>query len=149
MTQFIAAAKAGFAAGSGCARANGKAREFQVRIPARFLKDPEISPAAKLLRVLLAAFADAQTGRTYLSLRRIEQLMGCGRIARQKAQRELAAAGWIRLERKRLGRGRWGRRVFVLGEPADPPQSNFSTVVNLDRIVISHVKSSHPFPQSF
>jgi hypothetical protein len=38
-------------------------RDYFVRTPARFLKDPRISPQAKLLRVLIGAFADERSGR--------------------------------------------------------------------------------------
>ena len=95
-------------------------REFRVLVPARFIKDPNISPQAKLLRVILGAFADGKTGRTYVGLRTVERLMGCGRDARRRAQRELVRAGWLRLERKPAARGRWGCRLFILCEPRSP-----------------------------
>ncbi len=68
-------------------------KDYYARIAARFLKDPLISPDAKLLRTVLAAFADQRTGRTFVSLRRIERLMRCGRKRRSAAQNELVAAG--------------------------------------------------------
>ena len=91
--------------------------DFYVRLPARFLKDTAISAKAKLLRVILGAFADGQTGRAYVGGARIESLMQCGRAAREKAQRELCTAGWLRLEWQRAAHGRFARRVYVLAEP--------------------------------
>jgi hypothetical protein len=40
----------------------GRASDFRVQISARFLKDPTISPKAKLLCAILRAYADAKTG---------------------------------------------------------------------------------------
>ena len=74
-------------AGSGCAPANAKRRGFQIFVPARLIKDPAISPQAKLLCVILGVYADGKTGRTYVGLRTVERLTGCGRDARQRAQR--------------------------------------------------------------
>ncbi|MBI3669176.1 MAG: hypothetical protein HY237_05295 [Acidobacteria bacterium] len=54
-------------------------RDFYVRVPARLLKDPKLSPEAKLLRVILAAYADARTGRTFVGLATLERLLRCGR----------------------------------------------------------------------
>jgi len=92
-------------------------RDYYARLAARFLKDPLISPDAKLLRALLAAFADQRTGRTYVSLRRIQLLMRCGRKRRSCAQNELAAAGWLKLIRERAYGGRLGRLTYLLCEP--------------------------------
>jgi hypothetical protein len=92
-------------------------RDYYARLAARFLKDPLISPDAKLLRALLAAFADQRTGRTYVSLRRIQLLMRCGRKRRSAAQNELAAAGWLKLIRERAYGGRLGRLTYLLCEP--------------------------------
>jgi hypothetical protein len=92
-------------------------RDYYARLAARFLKDPLISPDAKLLRALLAAFADERTGRTYVSLRRIQLLMRCGRQRRSSAQNELVAAGWLKLIRERAYGGRLGRLTYLLCEP--------------------------------
>lgn len=92
---------------------NGK-REFFCRIPASLVKDSALSPAAKVLYLVLAAHADARTGRTFVRLRTIERLLRWGRWKRENAQKELAASGWLRLTRKPCARGRWGTRVFVL-----------------------------------
>jgi hypothetical protein len=92
-------------------------REFRFAVPARLIKDPHLSPAAKLLRVILAAYADARTGRAHVALKTIERLMRCSRTRRERAQRELVAAGWLQLERERMGRGLLGRRIFLLCEP--------------------------------
>jgi hypothetical protein len=95
-------------------------RDYYARLSARFLKDPLISPGAKLLRALLAAFADERTGRTFVSLRRLERLMRCGRKRRSAAQNELVAAGWLQLVRERAYGGRLGRLSFRLCEPPPP-----------------------------
>ena len=102
-------------------------RDYYARLAARFLKDPLISPDAKLLRALLAAFADERTGRTFVSLRRIERLMRCGRKRRSAAQNELVAAGWLQLVRERAYGGRLGRLSFRLCEPppSEPPVGPF------------------------
>jgi hypothetical protein len=89
-------------------------REFYCRVPASLAKDLSLSPRAKLLYVVLAAHADAHTGRAYLWLRKLEQHLGCGRKTREEAQKELVRAGWLRLERKAAGNGRWGSRIFVV-----------------------------------
>jgi len=89
-------------------------REFFARIPASLAKDSVLSPRAKLLYLFLAAHADASTGVTYVGLRTLERLLGCGRKLRECAQRELVAAGWITLRTKSCGRGRWGSRYFVV-----------------------------------
>jgi hypothetical protein len=89
-------------------------REFYCRVPASLAKDFALSPRAKLLYLVLAAHADARTGRAYLRLRKLEQHLGCGRKAREQAQLELVRTGWLRLERKVAGNGRWGSRIFVV-----------------------------------
>ena len=89
-------------------------REFYCRVPASLAKDFALSPRAKLLYVVLAAHADARTGRAYLRLRKLELHLGCGRKAREQAQGELVRTGWLRLERKAAGMGRWGSRIFVV-----------------------------------
>jgi hypothetical protein len=92
-------------------------RDYYARLSARFLKDPLISPDAKLLRALLAAFADERTHRTFVSPRRLDTLLRCAHKYRERLQRELVAAGWLRLERERQHDGRLGRRIYVLCEP--------------------------------
>jgi hypothetical protein len=71
-----------------------KRREFVCPVPASLVKDPSLSARAKLLYLALAAHADARTGRAYLSLKRLEKLMGCARNRREAAQRELVAT-WL------------------------------------------------------
>ena len=90
---------------------------FIVRIPARFLKDATISSDAKALRAVLGAFADGRTGRSYVKPSTLEALLGWGEDRRLAAQRELVERGWLRLERKRPAKGRWGARVFILVDP--------------------------------
>ena len=77
-------------------RSNGQAQgwvasapEFQVHIPARFLKDPGVSPTAKLLLATLRAYADTRTGVSYVSAATLEKLLRCSRGKREAAQREL------------------------------------------------------------
>ncbi len=79
-------------------------REFICRVPATLVKDPALLPLAKPLYLVLAAHADGHTGRAYLSLARLENLLGCGRGLREEAQRQLVDHGWLRLERKPTGR---------------------------------------------
>jgi hypothetical protein len=92
-------------------------REFEVRIPARFLKDPAISSDAKVLRAELGAFADGKTGVTFVQPKRLEKILGWGRGRRERAQSELAKAGWLRLSWRRSAHGRWARRVYELCRP--------------------------------
>lgn len=102
---------------------------FQVRIPASFLKNPSISPRAKLLRAILAAYADARTGETYVKPATLGKLLRCSRGKREAAQRELVSLGWLKLKFLRGARGRWGRRIFVLTEPTASPLLVFTAAV--------------------
>ena len=115
-------------------------KDFEVRIPARFLKDPAISSDAKILRAEIGAFADGKTGVTFVQPKKLEKILGWGRRRRERAQAELAAAGWLRLTWKRGDRGRWARRIYELCEP--------STVARFERSgqtaqLISHHSQSH------
>lgn len=92
-------------------------KDYYARIPARFLKDPNVNPDAKLLRTLLAAYADERTSRTYVGPKTLDRLLRCGRKFRERLQRELIAAGWLRVERERLSGGYFGRRFYILCEP--------------------------------
>jgi hypothetical protein len=94
------------------------ARDFVMRIPARFLKDAAISVDAKALRAVLGAYADGRTGRAYVRPGTLEKVLGWGRRRRESAQRELVKAGWLGLGWRRAGRGRWGRRVYILAAPS-------------------------------
>jgi hypothetical protein len=98
-------------------------REYFARTPARFLKDPNISPGAKLLRVLLTAFADERTCRTFVTPRRLDRLMDCEHKYRERLQRELVAAGWLKLEGDRKPNGHLGRRIYCLCAPPMPVSS--------------------------
>jgi hypothetical protein len=100
-------------------------RDFEVRIPARFLKDPAISSDAKVLRAEIGAFADGKTGETFVRPKTIEGILGWGRRRRERAQSELSQAGWLRLKWRRGTHGRWARRVYQLCDP--------STVAHLER----------------
>jgi hypothetical protein len=93
---------------------DNSARDFMVRIAARFLKDPAISADAKALRAVLGAYADGHTGATYVLPRTLEGVLGWGRRRREAAQRELVRAGWLRLGWKRGLRARWSRRIYFL-----------------------------------
>jgi hypothetical protein len=124
-------------------------REFVCRIPASLVKDPSLSPRAKLLYLALAAHADARTGRAYLSLKRLDGLLGCGRRARERAQRELVELNWLRLERKVCGSGKWGARVFVLFFCRQPTIGPFQHSGEKDQLFISHsLGKSGQFPQA-
>ena len=91
--------------------------DYQVRIPARFLKDPTISADAKVLRALIGAFADGRTGVSFVQPMKLEQTLGWGRRRRERAQAGLVWAGWLRLKWKRGTHGRWARRVYELSDP--------------------------------
>jgi hypothetical protein len=107
-------------------------REFICRVPATLAKDPVLLPLAKLLYLVLAAHADGHTGRAYISLARLEHLLGCGRGLREKAQRQLVARGWLHLERKPTGRGfpagSWPAR---LASPALQPGTDIKVSATL------------------
>lgn len=96
---------------------NGVTGGYEVRIPARFLKEPRISSDAKVLRSVLGAFADGITGRSCVSPKRLQVVLDWGRYRRERAQTELVAKGWLRLEWERGIRGRWARRIYWLCEP--------------------------------
>ncbi len=121
------------------------ARDFYVRLAARFLKSPSISPEAKVLRSILAAFADAKTRRTYVKGETVQGILGWGRRKREQAQAELCRTGWLRLEWKRGSRGRWARRTYVLCET--PPLLNFSAAVKPSSLSVTTVRSGHQIPQ--
>jgi hypothetical protein len=93
-------------------------RDFEVRIPARFLKDPAISCDAKVLRAAIGAFADGKTGVTFVQPKRLEKILDWGRRRREHAQAELAKAGWVRLKWRRGHHGRWARRIYELCDPS-------------------------------
>jgi hypothetical protein len=93
-------------------------RDFEVRIPARFLKEPTISPNAKVLRAAIGAFADGKTGVTFVQPKKLEKTLSWGRRRRERAQAELVKAGWLRLKLRRGAHGRWARRIYELCEPS-------------------------------
>jgi len=97
---------------------NMHSADFIVRVPARLLKDPALSTDAKALRAVLGAYADGHTGRAYVRPENLGKTLGWGRDRRETAQRELVASGWLQLARRQPSRGRWGRRVYILVEPA-------------------------------
>jgi len=112
-------------------KANGsgngtRPRDFQVRQPAGFLKNPHISPEAKSLRSFIAAYADGHTQESYVGAKTLETLMRCARGLREKAQRELCRTGWLRVEQVRGSRGRFARRFYVLTEPAADQRGLFT-----------------------
>jgi len=92
-------------------------RDFEVRIPARFLKDPAISSDAKVLRAEIGAYADGKTREAFVRPKTLEKVLGWGRRRRERAQAELAKAGWLRLKWRRGSHGRWARRFYELCEP--------------------------------
>jgi helix-turn-helix protein len=93
---------------------------FFCRIPASLAKDSALSPTARLLYLVLAAHADARTGETFVNGATLECLMHCCRTVRERAQRELVAAGWLQLRRKPCDRGRWGKRIYVVLSSCQP-----------------------------
>jgi len=97
-----------------------------VHIPARLLRDRSISADARILRSLIAAYADAKTGRTYVKGETLQLDLGWGRRRREKAQAELRRAGWLRLEWKRGAHRVFARRVYVICDP-------LSTVAQFER----------------
>ena len=116
---------------------DGRSRDFQVRIPAPFLKDRTISPTAKLLLAILKAHADGSTGECFVTSATIEKLLDCGRDKRERAQRELAGLGYVRLGWRRGFRGKWARRVFFV---SDSPCPDLTAAVKIGNL--------HQFPQS-
>lgn len=113
-------------------------REFYCRVPASLAKDPSLSPRAKLLYVVLAAYADGRTGRAYVRLSKLQEQLGCGRSARERAQRELVRGGWLRLERKPSAAGRWGSRVFCVLFLRSPASAQFDRSGKPEQFFISH-----------
>ena len=125
-------------------------REFFCRIPASLIKDAQLAPEAKLLYLVLAAHADARTGRTFVGLRTIERLMRCGRAKRERAQRELVRAGWLRLSTKPCARGRWGARIFLLSFCLPATVAPFERSGEMEQQIISQSqvsRSSSPVPR--
>jgi hypothetical protein len=102
------------------------AKDFIVHIPARFLKDSSISDDARILRVVLAAYADGKTGRTYVTGKTLQENLRWGRRKRERAQRELERTGWLRLEWKRGAQSIFARRIYVICDP-------HSTVAQFER----------------
>src|SRR3989337_2417640 len=94
------------------------AKDFIVRIPARFLKDLRFSSDARILRSVIGAYADGKTGRTYVTGRKLQEILGWGRRRREKAQAELCKAGWLRLGWKRGAHGVYARRIYFTCDPA-------------------------------
>jgi hypothetical protein len=118
-------------------------REFEVRIPARFLKDRAISSDAKVLRAEIGAFADGKTGMSFVQPMKLEQILGWGRRRRERAQAELAKAGWLRLKWRRGNHGRWARRIYELCVPTDARlERNGQTEQLISHYSQSQVKSS-------
>ena len=104
-----------------------KPRDFVVRVPARLLKNKNISPDARLLWCTLGAFADGGTGRSHVGPETLNDLLDCGRALREEAQRELCKAGWLRIEFERGDRGRWSQRIYILSTP--PPLLGLTAAV--------------------
>jgi hypothetical protein len=115
-------------------------KDFIVRLPARFLKDASISSDARVLRSVIAAFADGKTGTAYVTGKKLQATLGWGRDRREKAQSELRRNGWLRLGWKRGARARFARRIYALSDPT-------STVAQFDRsgdsahLISDHIRS--------
>ena len=121
-------------------------KDFEVRIPARFLKDLAISSDAKVLRAAIGAFADGKTGISYVQPKKLEKILDWGRRRRERAQAELANAGWLRLNWRRSNHGRWARRIYELCEPSAVARFERSgeTAQLISHYSQSQVKSSLP-----
>lgn len=91
--------------------AGSSKRDYEVRILARFFKDPAVSSDAKILFGVIKSFADGKTGLTFVRPKRLDSILSWGRGRREKAQRELCMKGWLEVGWKR-GLGRWARRTF-------------------------------------
>jgi hypothetical protein len=91
-------------------------RDFEVRIPARFLKDPAISSDAKALFAVIRSFANGRTGLTFVRPKTLDEILHWGRGRREKALRELRTKGWLEASWKR-GLGKWARRIYRVCEP--------------------------------
>jgi hypothetical protein len=133
------------------------ARDFQVHVPARLLKDQTISPTAKLLWVIIRAYADARTRVSYVTPARLDKLLRCSRGKREAAQRELVGRGCLKVHWVRGQRGKWARRLLTVLDPPHPPLGVFTAAVktptkysspNTILKVFSQVKSSHHFPKT-
>jgi hypothetical protein len=94
------------------------ARDFNVLIPARFLKDDSLSSDARILRAVIGAYADGETGMSYVTGKKLQAILGWGRQRRENAQRELHQKGWLRLDWKRGERAKFARRIYALADPA-------------------------------
>ena len=116
------------------------AREYTVRIPARLLKDRTLSPDARYLRVQLTAYADARSGKTYVSGKRLQEDLRWGRRKREKAQAELCAAGWLRKLWKRGQHARFGKLVYVVCTPF-PATAQFQRSGESEQLISSHSQS--------
>lgn len=135
-------------------------REFVCRVPASLAKDASLSPLARLLYVVLCAHADGKTGRAFLRLARLDELLGCSRKTRQRAQLELVRTGWMRMERKSCTGGRWGSRVFVINffrpttrgrfEPSGEKDPFFNDHSQVGQVIgnLAVPAVLHPSPQS-
>ena len=101
-------------------------QDFWIRVPARLAKDLSISPEARLLWVTLKAFADIRTGCTFVSPAHLDRLLRRHRQTRERAQRELVKAGWLRIKRIR-DKGRIKRVEYTLVEPSSTTAAKRST----------------------
>lgn len=118
-----------------------------MRIPARFLKDSHLSSDARILRSVIAAYADGKTGRTYVTGKKLQETLGWGRHRREKAQGELYRNGWLRLNWKRGERAKFARRIYVLSDPS-LTAAQFGRSGETEQLISYHsqsqVKSSIP-----
>jgi hypothetical protein len=100
--------------------------DYIVPIPARLAKDSSLTSDARMLRVLIGAYADGRTGGTYVTGKILQENLGWGRRRREKAQAELCKAGWLRLGWKRGAHAVYARRLYFVCDPA-------STVAQFER----------------
>ena len=89
-----------------------QSQEFRLHVPKSFiLSDFGLGPFR--LYLILRVHADVKTGKTWISLGRIERLLRVGRDKRQKFQNELKKGGWISWEQE-LKHGKRGRLIFTV-----------------------------------
>lgn len=115
-------------------------KDFIVRIPARFLKDDSLSGDARLLRSLIAAYADGKTGHAYVSGKTLQAKLHWGRRRRENAQAELSRKGWLRLGWKRGAHAVFSRRTYTLCDPK-VPVAQFEHSGKAEQLITDHSQS--------
>lgn len=91
--------------------------DFIVHYPTRLFRDRSLSGDARLLRALIGTYVNAKTGGTYVTGKTLQDDLGWGRGRREKAQKELCKAGWLRLGWKRGAHAVYARRLYFTCDP--------------------------------